>query len=297
LVSCQSPEQTITLDYEEAFSDIKEIELKGRFLEVDYEGMERREEVILNAYLEVPESSGIDIKYRKSGSKLIIEVVGDDMEMWNFGASRQGYIHLTGPENIKLNFSNSSGSLDISNVTHDDIDLKVSSGTIKVSDLTVSNILLAASSGRISGDAIYGDVRIKINSGAINLTNIEGDVNSEGSSGSLKLENVRGLVNAKIRSGVIKLNNIQELGVLEVSSGSIKVDKSGLGNNTDLKASSGSIHIQTISDIQQYNFDLNASSGNVRVGTENSGKKLEINNNSQVTVTGRVSSGSIKIEN
>ena len=38
LASCFAPEKTVTKDYEETFTDIKEIELDGRFLEVTYEG-------------------------------------------------------------------------------------------------------------------------------------------------------------------------------------------------------------------------------------------------------------------
>jgi len=296
LVSCFVPEKTVTKDYEESFSDIKEIELDGRFLEVTYEGRSGDESVFLNAYLEAPESSGMEVRYRKSGSKLKIEVVGETMSGWNIGNQTKGYISLTGPENIKLNLNNSSGSMEVMNVSHRTIDLKVNSGSIKAIGLEVDKINLIASSGSIKGEGLTGNVNAQVNSGNISLVDIEGDVEAKSSSGSLKLEDIQGLVNAKANSGSLKFISVKELGNLTVTSGSIKAEKSGLGKNSNLSANSGSISIQTNSNLEDFNFDLSASSGSVKVGEESSGKKLNLDNGSDYTVKGKVSSGRIRIE-
>ncbi|WP_373493490.1 DUF4097 family beta strand repeat-containing protein, partial [Aquiflexum sp.] len=87
------------------------------------------------------------------------------------------------------------------------------------------------------------------------------------------------------------------LGELSVSSGNIRAERSGLGDKTNLNANSGSIRIQTDSDLDQYNYDLSANSGSVKVGGNSSGKKLNISNNASHTIRGKVSSGSIRIEN
>jgi lia operon protein LiaG len=276
LVSCFVPEKTVTKDYEESFSNIKEIELDGRFLEVTYEGRSGDESVFLNAYLEAPESSGMEVRYRKSGSKLKIEVVGETMSGWNIGNQTKGYISLTGPENIKLNLNNSSGSMEVMNVSHRTIDLKVNSGSIKAIGLEVDNINLTASSGSIKGEGLTGNVNAQVNSGNISLIDVEGDVESKTSSGSLKLEDIQGLVNAKANSGSMKFISVKELGNLTVTSGSIS--------------------IQTNSNLEDFNFDLSASSGSVKVGEESSGKKLNLDNGSDYTVKGKVSSGRIRIE-
>jgi hypothetical protein len=70
-----------------------------------------------------------------------------------------------------------------------------------------------------------------------------------------------------------------------------------LGSRTSLQANSGSISIQTPSDLKAFNFDLKANSGSVRVGEQDSDDKLNLNNGASSTVTGKVSSGSIKIVN
>ena len=297
LASCGAPEKTVTHDYEETFQGVKEIELEGKFLEVTYEGKSGETEVNLNGYLEAAESSGMEITYRQSGSKLTIEVTGDLDIGWNFGNQTEGYISLTGPEDIKLNLTNGSGSIEVLNVVHEVIDLKVNSGSIKATALEVSQMNLNASSGSIKGEALTGKVNAKVNSGSISLKDVEGDVDAVASSGSLKLEDVKGVVDGKVNSGSIKLIGVAELGELSASSGSVKAENSGLGNRTLLQANSGSISIQTPSDLQAFNFDLKANSGSVRVGEEDSDDKLKLNNGASGTVTGKVSSGSIKIVN
>lgn len=299
LFSCEVKEPSSVRSYEERFEGIKEIEVNGRFLEVSYEGNNSTKEVFLNGYLEVPESSGLDIKYRKSGSKLIVEVTGEtsSVNFFNFGGTNSGFISLTGPEDIKLNLSNSSGALDVKYVKHDKIDLKVNSGSIKALALEVQQINLKASSGSIRADGLVGDVDAQVNSGSIRLQEVKGDIIGKASSGSFRAEDVDGVVHAKVNSGSIKLEQVKYLGDLSVSSGGITANQSGLSEFTKLQSNSGSIKIQTNSDLTAFNYDLSANSGSVTVGEEKSTKKLEIDNGSAHTIKGKSSSGSIKITN
>lgn len=298
LASCYVPEKTFTKDFEETFSGINEIEVEGKFLEVSYEGKEGAQEVFLSAYLEAPESSGMDIRYRKSGSKLKIEVVGEtSFSGWNFGDQFNGFISLVGPEEVKLNMVANSGSIDVMNVVHQKIDLKVNSGRIKAIALEVDEMNLSASSGSVKGEGMTGRIQCQVNSGQITFTDVVGDIEAKGSSGSMKFEEIEGNVNAKINSGSIRFNNVSSLGELSVSSGSIKAVDSGIGQFTSLNANSGSIIIQTNSDLSQFNYDLTANSGSVKVGEKSSGKSVEIDNQAQYTIKGKVSSGSIKINN
>ncbi|MFD2036659.1 DUF4097 domain-containing protein [Belliella marina] len=297
--SCDAQGPMVIHEYDETFSDIKEIEVSGKYLEVSYEGSENSSNVYLNSYLEVPESSGLDLEFRKSGSKLIIEVTGDSgsINFFNMGMSRGGFISLTGPENMKLNITNNSGSVDVKYVKHDVIDLKVNSGSIKALALDVENIKLKASSGSIRAEGLTGEVSAQVNSGSITLKEVLGNVDAQASSGSLKLEDVEGIVNGKVNSGSMRFDRIGTLGDLTVSSGSINATNSGLGGQTNLKSSSGSIKVQTPSDLSKFNFSLSANSGSVKVGDSSGSKKLDIDNSSDVTVHGKASSGSIKIFN
>lgn len=298
VTSCYSPEKTETKEYEETFSGVKEIEVDGRFLEVSYEGRSGEESVFLSAFLEVPENRGFELKYRKSGSKLKIELVGDSsFSGWNFGTKMDGFITLIGPEEIKLDLTCSSGSVDVMSVQHDQINLKANSGSIKLMGIEVGKGTVSASSGSIRGEGLSGNFTCQVNSGSIRLKDLFGDINAKASSGSVKLEDVQGKVDAKVNSGSIRLSNVKELGEISASSGSIRADNSGFGESSSFQASSGNVKIQTSSNLDDFNFDLKANSGNVKVGNQSGSKSLKIDNNSDHTVKGKVSSGSIRISN
>src|SRR5690606_26212283 len=117
------------------------------------------------------------------------------------------------------------------------------------------------------------------------------------SSGGYQISDVRGLVNSTLSSGNISMENIQELGSLRISSGGIKAVGAGLGANTRFQGSSGSFSIQTDDALDAYNYDFSASSGNLQVGETKTGKNLLLNNQSDITVKGSISSGSISIRN
>ncbi|WP_291781246.1 DUF4097 family beta strand repeat-containing protein [Cecembia sp.] len=295
--ACAVAEKTYTKSYEEQFSGVKEVEIEGRFLEVSYEGREGDQDVFMNAFLEAAENSGLDIKFRQSGSRLKIEVVGNAVNTgFNFGNQNKGFISLTGPENMKVRITNTSGPVEAMHVSHDVIDLKVSSGSISASDLEVDDIHFTASSGSIRGERLYGTINCQISSGNVRLNEVIGDIQAKGSSGSLRFEQVEGKVDAKVSSGGIKLSDVREIGDLSTSSGSIRAESSGLGASTLLKSSSGSIRISTTSDLDNFNFDLKAGSGSVKVGERSSSKNLKIENGAVHTISGSVSSGSIRIE-
>ena len=294
LNSCYAPEKTASKEYEEKFEGIKQIEVDGRFFEVSYEGREGAKEINLSAYLEYPESSGIDLKYRKSGSKLKIEVVGDFID---FGGHTSGYISLIGPEDVRLNFTCNSGAIDVMNVVHESINLQVNSGSIKAMGIQVDDIQLKASSGNITAEGLEGNVKSKVNSGSIFLSEVKGDVDAEASSGNLRFENIFGKVDAQVNSGSIKLDKVTELGNLKITSGNIQATEAGLGQFSRFSGNSGSIKIQTPSDLTAFNFDLSANSGSVKVGDNSSGKEVKIDHGSKTTIEGKVTSGSILIEN
>jgi hypothetical protein len=71
----------------------------------------------------------------------------------------------------------------------------------------------------------------------------------------------------------------------------------GLSAETSLKASSGNIYIQTLSNLKNFNFNISSGSGLVRVGDSQSSGNLVINNGSANTIRGEVSSGKIEIVN
>jgi len=126
---------------------------------------------------------------------------------------------------------------------------------------------------------------------------VNGNISAECSSGNLLVTDLVGKIDAKVSSGKIELERVTELGKLAASSGSISARQSGLGPNTVLTASSGTISIQTNSVLNHFNYDLSASSGSVKIGDTTSPGTLKINNGAAHTVKGLVGSGKIHIVN
>ncbi len=299
LYACEiNNSKLVTKEYDEQFEGIETIEVEGAYLEFFYEGLDNLQNVTLSAYLEFSEDLELDIKYRQNGSKLKIEVVNNESFNGFFKAKRtQGFLSLKGPKNINLDIQSSSGIIDVQAVNHEKINLKVNSGFINVNNLNIDDALLMASSGKIEGNDLAGEYDCKVNSGSIELKNINGNINANASSGTLKFENVNGIVSAKANSGTIKLSGVREIAKIKLSSGIAKIKDSGFGSQSFFQANSGILDIQTFSNLNDYNFDLHAGSGNLRVGDRKSNDELFIKNNADVTIKGKISSGSLKIYN
>ncbi|WP_041739935.1 DUF4097 family beta strand repeat-containing protein [Echinicola vietnamensis] len=292
-----SGNMTVVSDIEEVFDGVQSVEIYGGPLEVTYEGRAGVTEVSLNAYLESNNPEGVEIHYEMEGDRLVIE--WDQREGFgSWGNHRnKGFISVIGPKEMALKVKGGSGVVNVSNVIHDEVNISAGSGRVNASDLEVDDMRLTVSSGRLEGKNLKGNVTGKVSSGLMELHGVEGNVDAVGSSGKIEISDATGKVDVKITSGKIELRNIGELGKLIGSSGKIDAEESGLSENTEIKFSSGAIHIQTSDDLNDYNYELRASSGSVRVGNQRSGNSLHVNNNASQTVHGAVSSGSISIEN
>lgn len=287
--------QHIISDIEETFTDIEEVVVYGAFLEVSYEGG-NKEELFLSAYLESNRKDGHEIIYKIEGNRLSVEVKREGSSSWG-NVKAKGFISMVGPEDMKMEITSSSGKMFISNVSSEKIDLKASSGKMEARNLSSDRIRLTSSSGRMDIENINGNVECKASSGGGRIANIRGNVSVVASSGTYDISEVEGKVDGSLSSGNISLDRIAELGNLTISSGKVTATKAGLGEHTRFRGSSGSFTIQTDDDLEDLNFDLSASSGSLKVGNTKTGKKLNIDNGSIITVSGAISSGSITIDN
>ena len=292
--SCGTAQHVIS-DIEETFQGIEEVVVIGGSLDVSYEGSDK-DELFLSAYLESNQKDGQEITYKVEGNRLRVEFKRQGSGGWG-NLRTKGFISLVGPEEMKMEINSSSGKMFISNVVSDKIDLRASSGKIEARNLSSDRIRLTASSGRMDVEGVNGNVECKASSGGGRIAKVRGDVSVVASSGSYEISEVEGVVNGSLSSGSITLDEVGELGKLTVSSGRIKATKAGLGEHTRFSGSSGSFTIQTDDNLEDFNYDLSASSGSLEVGNTKTGKKLNIDNGSNKTVSGAISSGKISIQN
>jgi hypothetical protein len=175
--------------------------------------------------------------------------------------------------------------------------MAVTSGNIFAKNISATNIILNSSSGSLKAEDLTGTLNVLVSSGKMDFSGIDGNIDAVGSSGELKFNGINGVVSATISSGKIEMNNVRFLGKTQLSSGQLFATNSGLGTETSLKVSSGSMYIQTLSNLSNFNFNITTGSGTARVGTKQASGSLIINNNAPNTIRGDVGSGKIEIEN
>ncbi|EPR67512.1 DUF4097 family beta strand repeat-containing protein [Cyclobacterium qasimii] len=273
-----------------SFSGIQKLEIKSGSIEIQYEGKEDAVQLDLEAFLGQEENADKNLVMITVGNTLKIAYNGSNEHRGN-----KRYIKLNGPASMQLSVKSSSGSVVISGVDGPSHQIEASSGQVKIFNVK-GDLLLKASSGNIQLAHLRGNVDCKISSGNASIEDVKGNVNFKATSGQLKANAISGLLNAKLTSGNMKLNQIGELGRLEITSGNIRADHAGLGTTTSMDGSSGNIQITTTSDINDYNFEMRAGSGNIKVGNRSGNKAIHIQNGKSTTISGKVGSGNISIQ-
>jgi hypothetical protein len=296
LSSCLDDNLSVVSEINQDFEGITNIEVDGSFLEVQYIGESGKQVLNLEAELRSNSNKRYEVKYRIVGSTLQV-FIETNKGLFSGSAKGEGYIKLIGPRNMKLDLEASSGKVDIQNVVSTETKLQVSSGSVTAKNITSPQISLNVSSGTAKIEDLTGLVKATVSSGKLEIYRIDGDVDADGSTGQIIFKDINGLIKSNISSGKIEMTNVKFIGQINVSSGQLFATNSGLSPQTNLKASSGNIYIQTFSDLRGFNFNITAGSGTVRVGDSQISVTLNINNGSSHTIRGEVGTGKIEIVN
>ncbi|NVK50608.1 MAG: DUF4097 family beta strand repeat protein [Cyclobacteriaceae bacterium] len=286
--------QNVLVDVNKSYPGINRLEVEGGWLDVSYEGGSGSD-VQVEAYL-ASNDDDQDIVFVTVGNVLKIKYERSSRNMTWSNSQNKGYIKIKGPESIEINFRNSSGNTSVKNISSEETNMKVSSGRISAEGID-GDLKIGATSGRLIVNDVSGNVTASLTSGNAEINQVSGDVDYKSTSGSLNAYQIDGELNVEFTSGRAVLENIAQLGTLKFTSGSIRAEEAGLGPNTSFSGSSGNFKIQTYSSLQDFNYDLSSSSGSLKVGDRKTSKKLEIDNGSASWIKGRITSGSISIEN
>ncbi|WP_375582702.1 DUF4097 family beta strand repeat-containing protein [Cyclobacterium xiamenense] len=293
LTSCMDAQLETVADIEEHFENITSIEVEAGSLPAQYLGDPSLSRVTLQALLRSTANAQKTISYRVEGETLIVRLENNGL---GFGRS-EGHIHLTGPRHMSLQMHAGSGSVQAENASGDRIDLEVNSGRVFAKNLEAPVSYLTASSGAVVGESLKGTTVATVSSGKLSLTQLDGDLQAETSSGAMDLKRINGLVHVNLSSGKIDMDGVQALGSVHLSSGKVSGSNVGLSEHTSFKASSGTITVQTYSDLGAFNYDIHTGSGRARIGESQSSGSLVIRNGSPYTIRGEVNSGTLTLVN
>jgi hypothetical protein len=296
LSSCLSDDLDEITNINESYTNVKSIQVDGAMLEVEYEGQAGSQDLTMQAELRSNTKNRIEIKYRLSGDKLIVEVVSKRGLFG--GAKAEGYIRFTGPRDMSLVLAAGSGKIKAQNVVSPETKLTIVSGEIQAKGIASGRTFLTSTSGQVKAEDIIGRVTADVTSGTMEILRVDGDLDANGSSGLIKLTGINGQVNATMSSGKVELTNIRSIGKINVSSGQLFATTTGLSAQTELRASSGNIYVQTPTNLRSFNYNITVGSGSARIGTTQSTTgALNINNGATSTIRGEVGSGKIEIVN
>lgn len=288
------PMETIT-DMETSYEGITRINVTGGALEISYTGGDETSKVNLTAFVEAADPDMDGVVVRREGDELFVDFEsGGDFSFFS-SFNVEGFISLSGPVDMAINMNNSSGTMEVTNVSNDEIVLRGSSGKIEGKGLSSSDLRVSISSGKVELNDIEGALNFEISSGMGTLQGMKGDVNFKCSSGLVRLSDIEGILNGNMSSGKADLARIQELGEISLSSGMLEADQCGFGTGTKLSASSGYMNVNTTSALDDFNFDFKVGSGSLSIGERSSSDDLYINNNAAVTINGKLQSGKLVI--
>ncbi|WP_114749322.1 DUF4097 family beta strand repeat-containing protein [Pleomorphovibrio marinus] len=278
---------------DKSYSGISKIEVDISGIDISYVGNSAASSVDLKAMLGKNENPNKSLVVIKIGNTLKVGYKKSDKQITN---NERRFIQLEGPETIAIQVKNTSGQVQLRNVHGDETKVVINSGHARVQGI-FGDVSIKGNSGKVEASNIHGNLVCNVNSGNVEVMDVFGNVNFSSNSGSIKAKNVEGKVYGKVNSGQMRLDDVMELGELKVTSGSIKVVRGGLGPETTLQGSSGSIDISTASVLEDFNFELNAGSGTLSVGEYSKTKNLVVQNGSPHTVKGSINSGRIRIHN
>lgn len=162
----------------------------------------------------------------------------------------------------KITIENSSGSIDISQVTADKIYVKNSSGSINLGSVN-GETSVESSSGRIDIGQVTGVLTAKAASGDVRGGQINGNADIRAASGSIIFKYIDGDVSAETKSGRIELNFVTGSVTAKTSSGAVACTSAETAGNLSFNTSSGSVRLNLSKDLR-FNFSARTSSGSLK---------------------------------
>jgi hypothetical protein len=284
LTSCG---QGLLIQANEKFSGIKNLEVKGRFCNVQVVGHESTMVEFSGQIKGLRHVDGFAIRHEKKGDHLTVWVETPRVSWGNVNGDLQFWV----PKDCILLIDNGSGNINVSNLQYAGLVLNNGSGNIRLNDI-ISNSRAKTASGNIYVENHIGDIDAVTSSGSHHLKKITGDLLVKSASGSININDLNGNLRAEAASGGIRLADVIGALKLKTSSGSIRGSGVRLTENSSFISSSGSISMNLLNPVRDLGFDLTSGSGGINVNGEKTSRKYVKNNNGAILINAESSSGS-----
>jgi DUF4097 and DUF4098 domain-containing protein YvlB len=190
----------------------------------------------------------------------------------------------------KQRYQSTSGSITVSTLkSPDEIFLKATTGDIIINNMDADlNAHLA--SGSIAISEATGEKTLQSTSGSINVSFSSGNIVGQSNSGKHTYKGISGNLKAQSTSGSIIVQESEGAMELRTTSGSIKGEQINILGDSAFTATSGSISMDYTNSTDDFTFNLITNSGNLTVDDTRRKKELHTGNGS-ITITGKTTSG------
>ncbi len=239
-----------------------------------------------------------------------------------------GAISIELGADVALTINNTSGYIEMSNISGNVVSLTTGQGRVTVADfrgkltantkagkITCTNIDGEVNTTSLKGDQNFTDVKGKLTfesqDGSVVLTNMEGavtgktvaglqtyqnitgEMNIKGSTGAIKLSNSEVLANIKTLSSAVNLFEVKGELHIETTKGAIVGQKGiTLTASSDFTTTEGKINLRLTNDTSELTFDLASESSDAAIIARGTSKKKKLQmGKGAIVITGRTRTG------
>ena len=203
------------------------------------------------------------------------------------------YLPTTMYEQITIRTS--TGRIEISDFTVNDLQIEATTGAVEVSDI-IGDVNIRTSTGRITASGITGDdLYFRATTGNVELTDMRGDVNVQTSTGRITASGVTGDdFYFRVTTGNVELSHVTGHIDGQTSTGRITINNTTIAQNMNLQATTGNVAINLEREPENARFSLTTTTGRRSIfGQDNATEQF---GDGRYEVTLRTSTGRITVE-
>jgi len=136
-----------------------------------------------------------------------------------------------------------------------------------------------------------GELEIGSTTGSLEIDDFEGTITASSTTGRHHYEEIIGQIDARSTTGRVEFSDVTARLRVRTSTGSQTGHDVLLTENSSFEATTGSIDMDLVNDLDDLEFDLTSTTGSLRVGDERSQRRLFFGG-SGVEVNATTSTGS-----
>lgn len=207
-----------------------------------------------------------------------------------FTPPHRGTLVFHVPANIDVGIETTTGDARVVGIARAELRVRTTTGSIMLDD-TNGSLFARSTTGAIEVLGSSGELEMDSTTGSLEIDDFEGTITSSSTTGRHHYEEIVGQIDARSTTGRIEFSDVTARLRVRTSTGSQTGRGVLLTENSSFEATTGSIDIDLVNNLDDLEFDLSSTTGSLRVGDERSQRRLFFGG-SGVEVNASTSTGS-----